>query len=219
MKQQKQFAIIGMGKFGTTVASTLLNLGHQVLAIDKDENRIKEISASATHAVIADATNENALKSLGLHNFDCVIVSMGYDIQASILTTLILKDMGVKKILAKAVSDLHGKVLSKTGATTVIYPEKDMAEKIAKSLVSLNILNMIEIAKNACLVEITAPKVMIGKSLRELNLTKKYNLNIVALKRKNEVKVILSPEDVLQVDDTMLVIGPRNFIEVLGEIA
>lgn len=219
MKQLKQFAIIGMGRFGTAVASTLLSLGHEVLAIDKDENRIKEISTSATHAVIADATNENALKSLGLHNFDCVIVSMGFDIQASILATLILKDMGVKKIIAKAVSDLHGKVLSKTGATTVIYPEKDMAEKIAKSLVSLNILNMIEIARNACLVEINAPKIMVGKSIKELNLSQKYNLNIVALKRQNEVKVILSPEDVLQVDDTLLVIGPRSCIEVLGEIA
>jgi len=219
MKQLKQFAIIGMGRFGTSVASTLLNLGHEVLAIDKDENRIKEISTKATHAVIADATNENALKSLGLSNFDCVIVSIGCDIHASILTTLILKDIGVKKIIAKATSDLHGKVLSKTGATTVVYPEKDMAEKLANSLASLNILNIIEIARDACLIEINTPQIMVGKSIKELNLSQKYKLNIVALKRRNDIKVILSPDEVLLVDDTLLVIGPKSCLKMLGEIA
>ncbi|MDK2879026.1 MAG: trk/ktr system potassium uptake protein [Thermoanaerobacteraceae bacterium] len=219
MKQLRQFAVIGMGRFGTSIASTLLSLGHEVLAIDKDENRIREISAKATHAVIADATNENALRSLGLDSFDCVIVSIGCDIQASILTTLILKDIGVKKIIAKAASDLHGKVLSKTGATTVIYPERDMAEKLAKSLASLNVLNMVEIARDACLIEINTPKIMVGKTLKELNLSQKYKINVVALKRKNDVKVILPPDEVLLEDDTLLVIGPGSCLKWLGEIA
>ncbi|HHW04115.1 MAG TPA: TrkA family potassium uptake protein [Thermoanaerobacterales bacterium] len=219
MKQLKKFAIIGMGRFGTSVASTLISLGHEVLAIDKDENRIKEISTKVTHSVIADATNESVLRSLGLNSFDCVIVSIGCDIQASILTTLILKDIGVKRIIAKANSDLHGKVLSKTGATTVIYPEKDMAEKLAKSFASLNILNMVEIARDACLIEINVPKTMVGKTLKELNLSQKYKLNVVALKRKNDVKVMLSPNEELLENDTLLVICPGSCLKWLGEIA
>lgn len=215
----KQFAVIGMGKFGTSIASTLVVLGHEVLAIDKNENRIREISGIVTHAVIADATNEDALKSLSLKNFDAVIVSLGCDIQASILTTLILKDIGVNRIVAKAVSDLHGKVLAKTGATTVIYPEKDMAIRVAKSLVSYNILKMVEITRDACLVEINTPKNMVGKSLKDLDLTRKYKLNLVAIKRQNQVKVVLSPDEILHEDDSLLVIGPGSCIKLLGEIA
>lgn len=215
----KQFAVIGMGRFGTSISSALINMGHKVLAIDKDESRIREVMNIATHAVIADATNESALRSLGLNNFDGVIVSIGCDIQASILATIILKEMGVKRIVAKATSDLHGKVLTKTGATTVIYPEKDMAERIAKSLVSLNILNIVELARDACLVEINTPKTMAGKTLKELNISQKYKLNIVALKRQNEVKIILSPDEILLSDDILLVIGPRSCLKMLGEIA
>lgn len=133
---RKQFAIIGMGRFGSSIARTLSQLGFEVMAIDFREETVQEISSIVTHAVQADSTDEEALRALGIRNFDVVVVAIGEDIQASILTTLILKEMGIPTVVVKAVNDLHGKVLKKIGADKVVYPERDMGQRVAHHLIS-----------------------------------------------------------------------------------
>ena len=164
--KKKQFAVIGMGRFGSSVAKTLYNLGYDVLAIDHDESRTDEVVEMVTHAVTADSTDEDALRSLGLRNFDVVVVAIGQDIQASILTTLILKEMGVGMIVVKAQNELHGKVLAKIGADKVIYPERDMGARVAHHLISPNILDHIELSNDYSIVDLEAGPGLVGKNLR-----------------------------------------------------
>jgi len=153
---KKQFAVIGIGRFGSSVAKTLCGLGHEVLAVDRNQDRIQEIADYVTHAVQADATDEEALKSLGIRNFDAVVVSIGDDIQSSIMIALLCKEMGVKFVVGKAQNDLHAKVLYKIGVDKVIFPERDMGMKIAHHLASTNIIDYIELASDYSLVEVTA---------------------------------------------------------------
>ena len=140
-RQKKQFAVIGLGRFGTSVAMTLQQLGHEVLAIDADEERVQKISDQVTHVVQADTTDENSLQALGLRNFDAVVVAIGENVQANVATTLLVKDMGVPFIIAKARNALHGKMLEKIGADRVVYPERDMGQRVAHSLISSNVLD------------------------------------------------------------------------------
>ena len=142
----KQYVVIGCGRFGSSVAKTLYELGNDVLAIDRNEEIVQEIYEYVTHAVQADVMDENVLKELGIRNFDVVIVSIGSDLEASILATLIAKELGVKVVIAKAQSELHGKVLSKIGADKVIFPERDMGVRVGHNLVSSNILDFIELS-------------------------------------------------------------------------
>ena len=169
----KQFVIIGLGRFGSSVAKTLYALGHDVLAIDSNEDLVQEISDSVTHAVQMDATDENALRTLGLRNFDVAVVTIGANIQASVMATLLVKDMGIKYIIAKGNSDLHAKVLYKIGADRVILPEKDMGVRVAHNLVSSSILDYIELSPDYSIIEIESPKEWYGKSMKELSLRSK----------------------------------------------
>ena len=149
MLSDKQFVIIGLGRFGSSIAKTLYALGNDVLAIDKDEDIVQEISDSVTHAVQLDATDENALRSLGIRNFDVAVVTIGDNIQSSIMATLLVKELGVKYIIAKGRNDLHAKVLNKIGANRVILPEKDMGIRVAHNLVSSNIFKKVSGSKLA----------------------------------------------------------------------
>ena len=161
-KKNKQFAVIGLGRFGVSVARTLFKGGYEVLAIDSNEERVQKISSEVTHVVQADTTDENALKALGIRNFDVVVVAIGEDVQANVLTTLLLKELGVNYIVAKAKNELHGKMLEKIGADRVVYPERDMGQRVAHNLVSTNVLDYIELSPDLSLVEVTTPKVLGG---------------------------------------------------------
>lgn len=209
--QRKQFAVIGMGRFGSSVARTLYNLGFEVLAIDSNKDRIQHIIETATHAVQADSTDEDAMKSLGLRNFDVVVVAIGQDIQASILTTLILKEMGVKMIVAKAQNELHGKVLAKTGADKVIYPERDMGVRLAHNLISPNILDHIELSDDYSIVDIQAGPALIGKNLRQLDIRNKYRCNVMGIKSKDGAMNI-SPhaDDEIRAGDVLVIVGKNE---------
>lgn len=209
----KSFAIIGMGRFGESVAKTLMELGNEVLAIDKSPERIQEISEFVTHAVEADVMDESTLKELGLRNFDVVIVSIGSDIEASIMATLIAKEMGVKKVIAKAQAELHGKVLKKIGADKVVFPERDMGARVAHNLTSSNILDYIELSPDFSILEITTLKPWVGKSLKELRLRNKYGVNIIAIKNGSNVNISPSPDDILEDDDTVVMIGDAKDIK------
>ena len=203
----KQFVIIGLGRFGSSVAKTLYALGHDVLAIDSNEDLVQEISDSVTHAVQMDATDENALRTLGLRNFDVAVVTIGANIQASVMATLLVKDMGIKYIIAKGNSDLHAKVLYKIGADRVILPEKDMGVRVAHNLVSSSILDYIELSPDYSIIEIESPKEWYGKSMKELSLRSKYGLNVMAIKRNNEVNISPDADDVINKDDIVVAIG------------
>ena len=203
----KQFVIIGLGRFGSSVAKTLYALGHDVLAIDSNEDLVQEISDSVTHSVQMDATDENALRTLGLRNFDVAVVTIGANIQASVMATLLVKDMGIKYIIAKGNSDLHAKVLYKIGADRVILPEKDMGVRVAHNLVSSSILDYIELSPDYSIIEIESPKEWYGKSMKELSLRSKYGINVMAIKRNNEVNISPDADDVINKDDIVVAIG------------
>lgn len=209
--KKKQFAVIGMGRFGSSVAQTLYKLGFEVLAIDQNEDRVQEVITLTTHAVQADCTDEEALKALGLRNFDVVVVAIGQDIQASILTSLILKELGVKQLIVKAQNELHGKVLTKIGADKVIFPERDMGVRVAHHLISPNILDFIELSADYSIVEISASQELTGKNLRELDIRAKYGCNVIGIRTAGG-KMNISPhaEDVIVDGDVLIVVGTNE---------
>ncbi|WP_066504263.1 potassium channel family protein [Abyssisolibacter fermentans] len=203
----RQFVVIGCGRFGTSVAETLYSLGYDVLAIDKSEERVQEISAKVTHAVQADAIDENTLRTLGIRNFDVAVVTIGSNIQASIMATLIAKELGVNNVIAKAQNELHGRVLEKAGADRVVFPERDMGMRVARNLVSSNILDYIEFAPDYSIVEISAIADWEGKTLIELQLPLKYGINVIAIKHGKDINIRPYAKDVIEKDDILIVIG------------
>ncbi|MNM51573.1 Ktr system potassium uptake protein A [compost metagenome] len=212
---KKQYAIIGMGRFGSSIARALSGMGYDVLAIDADEQRVQEISSIVTHAVSADSTDEEALRALGIRNFDVVVVAIGEDIQSSILTTLILKDLGVPVILVKAKSELHGKVLSKIGADKVIYPERDMGTRVAHHLASPNILEYIELSPDYSILEMQAAAPMIGRNLQELDIRAKYRCNVIAIRRGDEMNITPNADDRLTRGDVLVIVGHKDSLTKL----
>ncbi|MBE6069232.1 MAG: TrkA family potassium uptake protein [Clostridium lundense] len=204
---KKQFVVIGLGRFGTSVAKTLYSLGNDVLAIDVDEETVQNISDSVTHSVQADATDENTLRSLGIRNFDVAVVTIGSDLQSSVMVTLLLKELGVDLIIAKANSEIHAKVLYKIGADRVVLPERDMGVRVAHNLVSSNILDYIELSPDYSIAEIANPKSWQGKTLQELNLRANFGINIVAVKKDNDINVSPMADDKLEAGDVIVAIG------------
>lgn len=215
----KQFAVIGLGRFGTSVASNLFQMGYDVLAVDIDEERVQKFADRATHVIQADTTDENALKALGIRNFDVVVVAIGEDLQANILTTLLLKELGVPYIVAKAQNELHGKMLSKLGADKVVYPERDMGVRVAHNLISTNVLDYIELAPDLGLVEVKAPAALVGKTLQQANLRARYRVNVVAIKRGEQINVAPGGEDLVEAGDILVVIGDTEGIQNLENLA
>jgi trk system potassium uptake protein TrkA len=209
----KSFVVIGCGRFGSSVARTLYDLGNEVMVIDISEDAIREISEEATYAVQADAMDEAVLKDLGLRNFDVAVISIGSDIEASIMATLVVKELGIKRIIAKAQSELHRKVLDKIGADKVIFPERDMGVRVAHNLTSTNILDFIELSPNYSIIEITAIEEWEDKTLGQLKLSTKYGLNVMAIKRGNKITVSPSGEIMIEKDDVLVVIGSMTDIK------
>lgn len=217
-KKDKQFAIIGLGRFGTSVALSLAKAGYEVLAIDASEERVQKLSDEVTHVVQADTTDEASLKALGIRNFDTVVVAIGENIQANVLTTLLLKEIGVPHIVAKARNELHGKMLEKIGADRVIYPERDMGMRVAHNLVSSNVLDYIELSPNLSLVEVSAPKTLRGRSLAEANLRALYGVNVVAIKRGDQIIVPPQPGEKISDQDILIVVGAIAGVQKLEEM-
>lgn len=203
----KQYVVIGLGRFGTSVAETLYSLGNDVLVIDKDEDLVQDISDKVTHAVQMDATDENALRTLGLRNFDVAVVTIGANIQSSVMVALLVKELGVKYIIAKANNDLHAKVLYKIGADRVILPEKDMGVRVAHNIVSSSIIDYIELSPDYSIMEVEVFKEWIGKTLEELRLRDKYGINIMAIKRDSQINLSPAANDVLEEKDILVAIG------------
>ena len=213
----KQFIVIGIGRFGSAVAERLCQLGHEVLVIDTDEEAVQKISEKVTHSVTADATDEGVLKSLGVRNFDVAVVAIGSDIQSSIMTTLILKEMGVGYVVAKAQNELHAKVLLKIGADRIVFPERDMGERVAHNLIASNILEYIELSSEHSIIEYAAPDSWVGKDLRDVNMRAKYGVTVVAIRNMKDERINISPkaDNEIKAGDIMIVIGDNDDLKKL----
>ena len=211
----KQYIVIGCGRFGSSVASTMHLLGHQVMAIDKNEDSVQSISDKVTHSLIVDVTDEQALRSLGLGNFDVAVVAIGSDIRASIMATLIAKEMGVELIICKAKDELQAKVLYKIGADRVVFPERDMGVRVAHNLVSDNILDHIELDPEYSIVEIVTPNSWVGKTLIELELRARYEITVLAIKTVKNINVTPSPDEELTAGSILVIIGQNTSITAI----
>lgn len=212
---KKQFVVIGLGRFGSAIATTLYSLGNDVLVIDKNEDLIQDIASEVTHAVQADATDENALKSLGIRNFDVAIISIGGDIQSSVMATLLLRELGVKYIIAKGNGELHAKVLYKIGADRVVLPEKDMGVRVAHNIISSSILDYIELSSDYSIMEVKAFEDWVGKDLKSLNLRKKYGINVIAIKNGEKINLNPAADDKVCKDNVIVAIGSKEALNSL----
>ncbi len=214
----KQYVVIGLGEFGKNLAKYLQDMGNEVLAIDDSEATVQSLSSDLTYVVRADATSQEALEALGVKNFDVAIVSVGgQDVQASILISLILKDMKIPMIVARASSGLHGRVLEKIGVNLVIYPEKEMALGLAKRLTMPNVVEKAVVAGNYKIYEIKTPAAFKGKSLEELKLNKRYEMTVMLIKDAEDKIEFPSAQTVLNEGETMIVLstdeGMKSFSE------
>jgi trk system potassium uptake protein len=214
---KKQFLVIGLGRFGVSVAGTLTESGHSVVGIDQSEDRIQRVSEQIADVIKCDATDADILESMGISDYEAVLVCIGEKyIQNSILVTLLLKEKGAKKIIAKAGTRTQGRVLSKVGADIIVYPEKDMGERVARSLVSTNIIDFLRVSSDVSIIEIPTPELMVEKTLIELNLRNKYGVTIISIKKKDNE--IIAPPDInyrFQKDDVLTLIGEDKLLKKL----
>ena len=216
----KTFVVIGLGRFGSALALELSSLGHEVLALDGSEENVEKVADRVTHAVTGDARDPAVLRALGVRNYDCAIVAVGDDIANSTLITLNLKELGVKQVISKAQSHVHRKVLEKIGADRVVFPEHEMGVKLAQGLSSSNVLNFIELSDDFGIVETAAPKQWWGKTIRELDVRARHNVNIIALRRgaDGDLTVSPSPDTRLEQDTVVVTLGRTEDINRLQEL-
>lgn len=209
----KSILLIGIGRFGKHIALQLNQLGHQVMAVDREEERIEDILPFVTNAQIGDSTNVDFLASLGVRNFDVCIVAIGSDFQSSLETTANLKEMNAAMVISKAVSDIHGKFLLRNGADEILYPEKQLAKWAAIRYGSNHIFDYIELDESHAIFEVSVPKNWVSLSIGEIDIRKKYNINIMALKKEGRMNLSVTPDTVLGEDLTMLVLGEYRALQ------
>lgn len=208
--RKKQFVVIGLGNFGSSVARTLYSLGNDVLAIDSDEDVIRDIADSVTHAVQVDTSDEKSLKDLGLSNYDVAVIGIGSDIQGSILATLLVKELGVKYVISKAHDEMHAKLLYKIGADRVVFVERDMGMRVAHNIFASNILDYIELSPEYNIAEVACPDEWFGKTLREIDVRANYGLSVIAIKRDRDVNVAPRADDTIRPHDIIIAIGSNK---------
>ena len=203
----KSILVIGMGRFGRHLAKKLLELGNDVMIVDKDASVIDQYSTVFTDSQIADCTNENVLRALGVNHFDICFVAIGDDFQSSLVITALLKEMKAKFVVAKAKQDIQADLLIRIGADEVVYPEREMAEKLAVRYNASNIFDFIELTKEYAIYEIPVPDAWLGKTISEINIRAKYKINIIAMKVNNDLKLLPGADYRVTNADHMVVIG------------
>ena len=213
--KRKQFLVAGLGLFGKSVALTLHNMGYDVLGVDIDENVVQDSSSDLSYVVCADASDEKSLKSLPIDDIDVAVVSIGV-LESNMMCTLLLKEMGVPMVVAKALNDLHGTMLNKIGADKIVYAEKDMGKRVAHNLVSSSIVDYIELSNEISVMSLQLPAELIGKNLIEADLRRRYNVNVVAIKRGGSTIVNPCAHDVFQADDEIFIIGTHEGVKMMG---
>jgi len=215
----KQFAIIGLGNFGYYLATHLYEKGHDVLAIDKDQSLVQKIKDHVTQAVVADATDSKIMDSLSIHEMDAVVVCIGTDLGASIHTTLILKDIGARRVYAKAITEPHGRILQKVGAQEILFPEKDLAISLAERLHNPSLLDYLPFLEGYSIIELKPKESFVGKELKELDLINKYGVQVIAIKKVASGKLSMIPtgKHVLKGDEVMILLGPNDGLDLLRQ--
>ena len=206
----KTFVVIGLGRFGSAVATELSSLGHEVLAVDEREDHVQRVAEKVTHAVTGDARDPSVLRALGVRNYDCAVVAVGDDIGNSALITLNLKEIGVKRVICKAQSHVHRKVLEKIGADQVVFPEQEMALRLARNLTNVDILNYIVLSRDYSMVERRCPAAWRGRSIRELDIRAKYGVNVIAVRENGKVHVTLDANRPLNEHITLVLLGEND---------
>ena len=209
----KSILLIGINNFGTMIAKQLHDLGHQVLAVDRDEARINAILPLVTDAQIGDSTNETFLRSLGINTFDVCIVTIGSDFQSSLETTSLLKELGGRLVVSRADREVQAKFLLRNGADEVINPEKQIAQWAAIRYTSNHILDYINLDDDHAIYEVSVPKDWIGKSIGQIDIRKRYGINILAIKENGKMNLSVTPETILNENKTMLVLGKRKSMQ------
>lgn len=213
----REFIVIGLGRFGGGLAETLVDMGHEVLGVDADPKLVQMFSGILTHVVEADSTDEQAMRQLGAGEFQTAVVAIGTDIEASILTTSVLVDLGVPRIVAKAVTQAHGRILERVGAQRVIFPERDMGIRVGHSLAG-SILDYFQLDPGFALVETSAPKALVGKTLGEAEVRKRYGITVVCIKPEGGSFTYATPDTVVREGDILVVAGETRRAEAFGEL-
>lgn len=203
----KSYVVIGCGRFGTAVAKTLIELGNEVMVIDSDEDIIREVGKWVTVAAEADVSDKDTLINLGIGNCDTAIISIGSSIEPSIIATITAKELGIKSVVAKAKNDIHATILKKIGADIVIFPERDMGERIARKLSGRNVIDYIELSDDYSIVELKVQDKWAGKSLSELKLPNRYGINLIAIKSGKNFNTLPSADTVINISDTLIAAG------------
>ncbi len=216
----KSFLVIGLGRFGRAVACELGSLGQEVLALDNSEENVQHIADSVTQAICGDAQDESVLASLGVSNFDCCVVAIGTDIEASILITVMLKELGAKQVVCKTLSALHARVLERVGADRVIQPEKEMGQRLAQHLGRANVIDYIGVSDDFSILEIKTPRSWVGKSLGQLGVRAKYDINVLAIRHGEggAVDVTPRPDDRIGENDLLLILGTNDKVDKVVEL-
>lgn len=211
---RRSFAVIGLGRFGSATAVTLSELGQDVIGVDSSEDRVRELGDILLQAIQLDATDEKALRAAGIHTVDVAIISIGENIESSVLVVMLVKELGVKTIIAKAVTPLHGRILEKLGVSRVVFPEREMAQRLAHSLVVPNVLEYIELSRDFSIVEIPAPAEFVGKTLRQLELRSRHGLTLIALKRQTDrgrvTNIAPGADEAIQAGDVLALLGSHE---------
>ena len=219
---RRSFAVIGLGRFGSATSTTLVELGQDVIGIDGDEDKVREMSDALLQAVQLDATDERALRAAGIQNVDVAVISIGEDIESSLLVVMLVKELGIPTIIAKAVTPLHGRILEKLGVSRVVFPEREMAQRLAHSLVVPNVLDYIELSRDFSIIELPAPREFVGRTLKELELRPRYGLTLIAVKRPGETGVVtnIAPaaDDLIQPGDVLALLGSNEKLAQLEKL-
>lgn len=210
---KKQYAVLGLGKFGHSVAIALENLGCNVIVVDNCSEKIQEIADSVTYAIKGDVTEVNIMKSLGARNLDGAVIGVAENLEASIMATIITKEIGIPYVIAKASNDLHASILKRVGADAVIFPEKEMGSRIAKSIVSTNFADWIQLSDDYSMVETEVPDSWIGKTLIDLHVRQRYGINVVGIIEKGEVEVNLDPNRPLPAKAILILIASNKQLQ------
>ena len=205
--KKKQYLVVGLGRFGRAIAETLCEAGEEVLGVDSDMELVENMRDRITHAVQMDAMDRSALVALGVEEFDVAFVTMGSDIRASGTITLMMKELGVKRVIAKAHDEFHGRMLEKLGADEVLFPERDMGRRIAHNLVSGNIIDYLELSPDYSMAEVRARREWVGKALKDLQLRSRAGINVIAIKNGESVDPMPQPDSVIHEDDMLLVVA------------
>lgn len=222
--KRKQFGVIGLGRFGSAIATTLAELGHDVIGVDGNEEHVHQLADVITHAIQLDATDAKALRAASMQDVDVAVVSIGENIESSLLVVMQLRELGIETIVAKAVTPLHGRILEKLGVSRVIFPEREMAIRVAHSLVMPNVIDYIELSRDFSIVELPAPEHFVGRTLKQLELRPRFGLTLIAIKRRSDeskaVVTNISPtaDETIRQGDVLALLGSNDRLSQLDRV-